>query len=121
MSDPIGWLAIGASCALLVLVLELVRRRALAEEYSLVWIGLCVCLLVISVRRSLLDSLAAMLGVHYPPAILPLVLILFGFIGALFFTVVVSRQRKQIERLVEDTALLQAELREVRKTLDARR
>ena len=47
-----------------------------------------------------------------------LVLILFGFLASVSFSVVVSRQRQrqrqQIERLIEDAALLEAEVRDQR-------
>jgi hypothetical protein len=36
------------------------------------------------------------------------------FVASLWFSVIVSRQRQQIERLIEETAILSAELREVR-------
>jgi hypothetical protein len=36
------------------------------------------------------------------------------FIASICFSVIVSRQRQQIERLIEETAILSAELREER-------
>ena len=42
-------------------------------------------------------------------------LILFVFLASVSFSVVVSRQRQQIERLIEDAALLEAEVREMRE------
>ena len=42
-----------------------------------------------------------------------LVLTLFVFVVSLYFSVVVSRQRQQIERLVEEMALLDADVREL--------
>ena len=36
------------------------------------------------------------------------------FVASLCFSVIVSRQRQQIERLIEETAILSAELRELR-------
>ena len=55
-----------------------------------------------------------MVGVYYPPAVLLLVLVLIVFGVSLGFSVVVSRQRRQIDRLIEDTAVMAAELRELR-------
>ena len=60
-----------------------------------------------------------MLDVHYPPAVLLLVLTLFVVVVSLYFSVVVSRQRKQIERLVEEVALLDAQIRDVRDATGA--
>lgn len=107
-------LAIVVSVLLLVGVLELVRRRKLTEEYSFLWIVCAVVLVVLSVRRDLLDASALWLGVYYPPAILVLLLIVTVFVASLCFSVILSRHRQQIERLVEETAILAAELREER-------
>ena len=107
-------LAIAVSVLLLLGVLELVRRRKLTEEYSFLWIGCAVALVTLSIRRDLLDASARWLGVYYPPAVLVLLLIVTVFVASLCFSVILSRQRQQIERLVEETAILAAELREER-------
>jgi hypothetical protein len=110
MTSVVQVLAIMVSAFLLLLVLDLVRRGKLREEYSLVWIACAGALLILSIWRDLLHAVARWLDVHYPPAVLLLILILFVFIACLHFSVVVSRQRAQIERLVEDQALLAARL-----------
>ena len=114
MTDLVQVVSVAVSIALLVLVLELVRRRRLTEEYSFIWIFCGVALLVLSLWRRALDLAAAALGAYYPPAVLLLVLTFFVFIVSLYFSVVVSRQRQQIERLVEEVALLDARLRALR-------
>jgi len=108
MTSPVQVLAIFVSAFLLLLVLDLVRRRKLREEYSLIWIACAGALLILSIWRDLLDAVARWLDVYYPPAVLLLILILFVFVACLHFSVVVSRQRAQIERLVEDHAILAA-------------
>ena len=114
MSDPLALLAPLVSGLLLLLVVELVRRRALREEYSLAWILTASALLALSLWRGILHQAAHWLGIFYPPAVLLLVVTLCGFVAALYFSVVVSRQRAQIERLVEDVAILSAQMRELR-------
>lgn len=114
MSDLVQLVAIAVSAGLLGVVLELVRRRNLAEDYSFIWIACAVALLVLSVWRDILHVAARSLGIFYPPAVLILVLIFFVFVVSLYFSVVISRQRVQIERLVEDLALLEAEIRSLR-------
>ena len=111
--DRLQIVAIAVSLALLVGVVELVRRKKLTEEYSFVWILCALALLALSVARRLLDRIAVELGIYYPPAALLLVVILFVFVASVLFSVVISRQRQQIERLIEDTALLDARLREL--------
>ena len=107
--------AVVVSGALLLLVIDLVRRRKLTEEYSFIWILCAAALLVLSLWRDILHVTARWLGVYYPPAVLLLVLILFVFIASLYFSVVISGQRRQIEHLVEDLALLDQRLRETER------
>ena len=103
------------SGALLLLVVDLVRRRKLTEEYSFIWILCAAALLVLSLWRDILHVTARWLGVYYPPAVLLMVLILFVFIASLYFSVVISGQRRQIEHLVEELALLDQRLRETER------
>lgn len=114
MSDRIQIVAVTVSVLLLLVVLELVRRRKLTEEYSLLWILSALALLILSLRREILHSAARWLGVYYPPSVLVMLLIVMVFVASLGFSVIVSRQRQQIERLIEETAILSAELRELR-------
>jgi hypothetical protein len=93
-----------------------VRRRRLSEEYSLIWIVCAVALFALSLWRNVLDLAASALGVHYPPAVLLLVLTFFVVIVSLYFSVVVSRHRQDIEKLVEEVALLDEQVRRLRSS-----
>ena len=114
MTDPVQLISIAVSAALVVTIVELVRRGRLTEEYSFIWIVCAVALFVLSLWRNLLDRAASILGVHYPPALLLLVLTFFVVIVSLYFSVVVSRHRKDIEKLVEEVALLEEQVRTLR-------
>ena len=111
--DRVQVVALTISVVLLLVVLELVRRRKLVEEYSFLWIGSALVLVALSASRYSLDVAARWLGVFYPPIILVMMLILIVFAASLWFSVIVSKQRQQIERLIEDTAVLAAELRDL--------
>lgn len=115
MTDRVQILAVAASIVLLLVVLELVRRRRLVEEYSLLWVVAALALIGVSLRRDLLDSTARWLNVYYPPAVLVLLLIFIVFVASLCFSVILSRQQQQIEKLIDETAILSAEIRELRK------
>jgi hypothetical protein len=112
--DRVQIVALVVSLSLLVVVLELVRRRKLTEEYSFLWIVCSIALVALSIRRDVIDAAARWLGVFYPPMVLLMLLIVMVFVASLCFSVIVSRQRQQIERLIEETAILSAELREER-------
>lgn len=113
--DAVQIVSIVTSALLLLLVIELVRRRLLTEEYSLVWIAGAAALLLLSLWRNVLHVAARWLGIYYPPALLLLALVLLTFVVALSFSVALSRHRQQIEKLTEEVALLEAELRELRR------
>jgi hypothetical protein len=115
MTDLVQLVSIVISAALLVAIIELVRRGRLSEEYSFIWIVCAIALFALSVWRNLLDLAASALGVHYPPAVLLLVLTFFVVIVSLYFSVVVSRHRKDIAKLVEDVALLDEQVRALRR------
>lgn len=114
MTDPVQLVAVSFSALLLALVLELVRRRKLTEEHSLIWVLGSLALLGLSVWRNVLHVAARVVGVYYPPALLLLVLTGFVALVSLYFSVVVSRQRQEIERMLEEIALLDADLRQLR-------
>jgi hypothetical protein len=114
VTDRIDKAGLIVSVALLLLVLELVRRKRLNEEFSLLWVAGALAVLGLSLRRDFLDGAARWLGVYYPPSLLLLVLLVVVFVGSLSISVVLSRHRRQIERLMEDSAILSAELRELR-------
>jgi hypothetical protein len=116
VTDRIQIVSLIVSVLLLLVVFELVRRRKLTEEYSFLWILCALALVLLSIRRHILDATARWLGVYYPPAVLLMVLVLMVFVASLCFSVIVSRQRQQIERLIEETAILAAEIRELRQS-----
>jgi hypothetical protein len=114
MSDRLGVAAVVSAVALIAAILELVRRRKLTEEYSLVWLVSAAVLLAIALRTEMLHTLAEWLRIGDARVVLlALGIVILGAIS-LSLSIVVSRQRRQIDRLMEDTAILSAELRDLR-------
>ncbi len=109
MADRLQILAVMTSVAFLAAVLELIRRRKLAEEYAALWLVAGAVLLAVSVWRELLHAAARELGVHDPPNVLLIALTAVVVVGLLRVSVILSRQRRQIERLIEDVAILSAD------------
>ncbi len=103
--DRIQWVSILGSAALLVVVLELVRRRRLREQYSLLWIFTAAVLLLLSVWRGLLDRLAILTGIKYPPSALFLVSFGFFLLILLHFSLVLSDLSRKVKTLAQDLAL----------------
>jgi hypothetical protein len=119
--DRIQTLAIVVAVLFLVAVLELVRRRRLVEEYAYLWIVVAVGLLAISIWRELLHEAARRLGVYDPPNVLLIALTGAVLVALLGVSVVLSRHRRQIDRLIEEAAILDAEVRDMRARRDEER
>lgn len=92
--------------AFVVLIIELVRRRALREKYALLWLGVGVIVLLLSIFRPVLDRLALALGIAYGPSALFLFSTLFLFAVAAHLSFEVSRLEEKTRLLAEELALL---------------
>lgn len=97
---------IGAA-ALLLTILELVRRRRLLERYALLWLLAGVVLLGLAVWRGALEQLAALVGIASPPNALFFVAFGFVLLLLLHFSVAVSRLTDQSKVLAQRLALLE--------------
>jgi hypothetical protein len=104
--------AIIGTLVLLLLVLELVRRRRLLERYALVWLGSAVILLALAVWSDLLGTISGALGIATPSN--ALFAIAFGFILLLLlhFSIAVSKLTDQNKVLAQRLALLEQRQRE---------
>ena len=119
MLDRITLVGLVISVGALLLVLELVRRRKLREDYSLLWLLTAISLILLSASRPLLDRVAALLGiVTYPPAALFLVAIVFTLFILLHFSTVLSRLTRENKEIAQQMALLRWELSETRRQLE---
>jgi hypothetical protein len=105
-------IAIAISGGLLLLILELVRRKRLMERYALLWLFSTVLLLVLSVWSGLLTSLASALGISYPPS--ALFAVAFGVVLVLLihFSLAVSRLSDQNKVLAQRMGILQRRVQE---------
>ena len=105
MLDRVQLTAILASIGIIVAVIDLMRRGRLREEYSILWLVLALGMIGLSLSRKLLESLAHLTGIFYPPS----ALFAIAFIGclALFmhFSVVISRLTQQTVTLAQELAL----------------
>jgi hypothetical protein len=110
-------IAIVVSGGLLLLILELVRRKRLMERYALLWLFSTFLLLVLSLWSGLLNSLASVLGVSYPPS--ALFAVAFGVVLVLLvhFSLAISRLSDQNKMLAQRIGLLHRELGEQREQL----
>ena len=114
MIDRSAVFTVGAAIIALLVVLELVRRRHLSEEYSLLWLGTAVVMLVVGIWRDLLHGLADLVNIEYPPSLLFLLAALFLLFIQLYFSTVITRLTHESKESAQQIALLRFELEQLR-------
>jgi hypothetical protein len=119
MIDRVMIIGVVASIGALLFILELVRRRKLREDYSLLWLATALVLLLLSLSRPALDAIAGALGViTYPPAALFAVAILFVLFILLHFSMVLTRLSRENKQAAQEMAIMRYELADARARLE---
>jgi hypothetical protein len=119
MDVRIQIVAVVASAALLVGVLELVRSRRLLERYAILWLLSATVLLALAAWQGLLQKVASAVGIYYAPS--ALFVIAFGFVLMLLlhFSVAVSRLAEQSKVLAQRVAIAEERQRQLERELAA--
>jgi len=113
MDSRLQIVAIVGAIGLLVLVLELVRRRALMERYALLWLASSLVILVLAVWSDALTLMARQLGILSAPNALFFVALAFVLFLLLHFSAAMSRLADQSKVLARRQAILEQRLSEV--------
>lgn len=103
------------SLALLVFIVEMVRRRRLREEYSWLWILVAVAILVLSTWFGLLKWLTDLIGAVAPVSTFFVFGILFLMVINVYFSIKVSTLTTQVKNLAQRLAILDRYLQELRQ------
>jgi hypothetical protein len=106
ISSNLRIVAIAGSLALLVFVVELVRRRHLKEEYSVLWVATALALLLLAAWEGLLHNLAHFIGADSQASTLYFFGLLFVVFLLLHFSVRVSKLERRVIVLLQEIALL---------------
>lgn len=108
--DKIQLISIIGSVSLFVVVFNLVRKRRLKTEYSLIWLIVSIVFIVFSLWKNGIDWMAGLLGIAYAPSVLFL-LLLFGIVMLLIeFSLIISKQAEKIKILSQEFGLMKHEL-----------
>lgn len=107
-------IAVIATLAIFLLILELVRRRRLVERYALLWMSAVVVMFVLAIWTDGLNVIADAMGIALPTN--AIFILAFGvvFLLLLNFSVATSRLSEETKILAQETARLEQELREAR-------
>jgi hypothetical protein len=93
--------------ALLLLMVELVRRRRFREELSMTWFLVGLIIMASSYGDVIVDPLARLLGVKYPPALVFSLVIFCLVVTLLYFSAIISDLKGKIKELSQKIALIE--------------
>ena len=96
------------SLGLLLLVLELVRRRQLKEEYTVLWVVTAAVLFLLAAFEGLLGGVRNLIGAGSEASTLYFFGLLFVVALLLHFSVRVSRLERRVISMMQEIALLGA-------------
>lgn len=119
--DRIQFISIVISLSMFLFVFNLVRKRKLKTEYSLIWLIVSIVFIVFSLWKDGIDWLAGVMGIAYAPSVLFL-LLLFGIIMLLIeFSLIISKQAEKIKILAQEIGLIKHELEQKIEKLNAKK
>lgn len=99
-------IGMAGSLGLLLLVLELVRRRQLKEEYTVLWVLTSLVLLLLAAWEGLLRGVRNLIGAGSEASTLYFFGLLFVVALLLHFSVRVSRLERRVISMMQEIALL---------------
>lgn len=103
--DRIQIISVATSLLIFVVVINLVRRRKLKTEYSLIWISVSLIFIILSFWRQGIDWLASLFGIAYAPSVLFIILLIGIILLLIEFSIIISKQAEKIKVLAQDLAL----------------
>jgi hypothetical protein len=107
-------LAVLASAILLLYILEMVRRRRLQTEYSILWLAGGIIMLVFSLNKGWLEWASNAAGIFYPPSFLFLIGMFFILLILIHFSITISKLYQMNKRMAQEIALLKQATEEAR-------
>ena len=100
--------AVVASLVTFAVIVELIRRRKLREEYAFLWMITSVGMIVLSAWYGLIERITRLIGAVTVTTTLFMFALLFLLLISVHFTTVLSRLTVQVRRLTQELAILQA-------------
>jgi hypothetical protein len=119
MSIRLNLMAMIGSVVLLLIILELVRRKYLRERYALIWIVTGGLFLLLSIRVQFLYEISSLLGFTVPSNALFFFGILFLLVIVLGLSVITSRLAEKNKVLTQELVLLKKRVADLEKSYPA--
>src|SRR3989304_6486894 len=103
--------AISTSIALFIVIIDLVRRRRLREEFSWLWLLTGVMIIILATWYDLLKLITGIIGAALPTTTLFLFSVIFLMIINLYYATKISSLHDHVKDLAQNIAILQSEVK----------
>jgi hypothetical protein len=103
-----------AGGVLLLMTFELIRKRRLREEYSVLWVLTALAILVSGIYPRVLEWVAMRITLH-PAVLMTFLCVLFLMAILLHYSVVISKHSEREKGLAQELALLKEEIARLRE------
>ena len=100
--------------SIFLIILDLVRRRRLREEYSWLWLLTSSALFVLVLQYSWLELITEAMGAVLPTTTLFIGALVFLMFLSIQFSVRISRLTDQVKNMVQENALLREKIEEIK-------
>jgi len=98
-------------------IIEQVRRRRLAVEYSLIWIVAGLGMIILSLWKDGIEYIADLMGIYYAPSAIFVIFGVLVFILCVHFSLEISRLNSNNRVLIQRIALLEDDLKSYKDDL----
>jgi hypothetical protein len=103
--------AIATSGIVFLLLLELIRRRRVREEYAWLWLFTGILMILLVTWPALLRLITRLIGAAAPLTTLLIFSTIFLLAIAVHYSVIISNLTTQVKNLSQELALLEASMR----------
>jgi len=113
--NRIQYISIIGSILILIMIIELIRKKKLMEEYTIIWLLFGMIFLVFSIWRDGLEVVSRLVGIGYPPATIFLILIMGIFAILIHYSLIISKITERNKILVQEIGLLKQEIKQLKE------
>ena len=104
----------------IVYIINMVRKKALELRYSLTWLGVGICILILTLFPQIMNKISAIMGIASPMNMLFFLGFCFSLTIIFSLTISVSKMSIQIKDLTQEIALYKKEQNEKMDEIEKR-
>lgn len=102
------------SLIIMLVVIELIRKRKLKVFYSFFWLFASLILFILTIWKNLVNIISDVVGIDYAPSLLLLIGFILGGLIILHLTVIISQQSKLIKELYKELSIIKLDIKQFR-------